>query len=145
MRNEFSLLEYPSHTFILSTPTSSLSVAALKENGIGRNRTTCQRWLRRYRQGGVSELLEQQVKLGRKPEIPQWAIQALSKRLQEPEGFHSYGEIQEWLERTLGVSVSYKIVHRTVHYKLKAKLKRPRPKSLGHNPIKAEAFKKTCP
>jgi putative transposase len=37
---------------------------------LGRNRTTCQRWLRRYRQGGVSELLEQQVRLGRKPEIP---------------------------------------------------------------------------
>ncbi len=75
--------------------------------------------MRRYRQGSVSELLEQQVRLGRKPEIPQWAIQALRKRLQEPEGFHSYGEIQEWLERTLGVSVSYKVVHRTVHYKLK--------------------------
>ena len=111
---------------------------------LGRNRTTCQRWLRRYRQGGVSELLEQQVRSGRKPEIPQWAIQALCKRLQEPVGFHSYGEIQEWLEKTLGISVSYKIVHRTVHYKLKGKLKRPRPKSLGHNPMKAEAFKKTC-
>ena len=63
--------------------------------------------MRRYRQGGVSELLEQQGKLGRKPEIQKWAIQALSKRLQEPEGLNSYGEIQDWLERTLGVSVSY--------------------------------------
>ena len=120
------------------------TIQELAQN-LGRNRTTVQRWLRRYRQGGISQLLEQQMKLGRKPTIPQWAIQALSKRLQKPEGFHSYGEIQDWLERTLGISVSYKIVHRTVHYKLRARLKRPRPKSLGHNPIKAEAFKKTCP
>jgi transposase len=120
------------------------TIQELAQN-LGRDRTTVQRWLRRYRIGGISELLEQQVRSGRKPEIPQWAIQALRKRLQEPEGFHSYGEIQGWLERTLGISVSLKIVHRTVHYKLRAKLKRPRPKSLGPNPIKAEAFKKTCP
>ena len=89
---------------------------------LGRNRTTCQRWLRRYRQGGVSELLEQQVRSGRKPEIPQWAIQALRKRLQEPEGFHSYREIQEWLERTLGVSVSLKIVQPFGQYTINSRV-----------------------
>ena len=111
---------------------------------LGRDRTTLQRWLRRYRTGGISELLKPQVYWGRKPEIPQWAQQSLNQRLHSAEGFHSYGEIQQWLERTLGVSVSYKVVHRTVHYKLKAKLKRPRPQSLGHNPMRVEAFKKTC-
>ncbi len=89
---------------------------------LGRNRTTCQRWLRRYRQGGVSELLEQQVRSGRKPEIPQWGIQALRKRLQEPEGFHSYGEIQEWLQQEYSIEASYKAVYATVRYQLKAKL-----------------------
>lgn len=134
------------------------TIQELAQN-LGRDRTTVQRWLRRYRQGGVSELLKLQSRWGRKPGIPQWGAtfrgedsprklaseRALNKRLHEREGFHSYGEIQEWLERTLGVSVSYQVVHRTVHYKLKGKLKRPRPQSLGHNPIKAEAFKKTCP
>lgn len=119
------------------------TIQELAQN-LGRDRTTIQRWLRRYRQGGVSGLLKLQSRWGRKPGIPQWAEKALNKRLQEREGFHSYGEIQQWLERTLGVSVSYQVVHRTVHYKLKGKLKRPRPQSLGHNPIKAEAFKKTC-
>ena len=78
--------------------------------------------MRRYRQGGVSELLEQQVRSGRKPEIPQWAIQALRKRLQEPEGFHSYREIQEWLERTLGVSVSLKIVQPFGQYTINSRV-----------------------
>ncbi len=120
------------------------TIQELAQN-LGRDRTTIQRWLRRYRQGGVSGLLKLQSRRGRTPGIPQWAERALNKRLHEREGFHSYGEIQEWLERTLGVSVSYQVVHRTVHYKLRGKLKRPRPQSLGHNPVKAEAFKKTCP
>jgi transposase len=120
------------------------TIQELAQN-LGRDRTTVQRWLRRYRQGGVSELLKPQSRWGRKPGIPQWAERALNKRLQERQGFHSYGEIQEWLERTLGVSVSYQVAFRTVHYKLRGKLKRPRPQSLGHNSIKAEAFKKTCP
>lgn len=96
----------------------------LTSQDLGRDRTTLQRWLRRYRRG-ISELLKPQVYWGRKPEIPQWAQQSLNKRLHSAEGFYSYGEIQEWLERTLGVSVSYKVVHRTVHYKRMAKLKQP--------------------
>lgn len=31
---------------------------------IGRDRTTLQRWLRQYRQGGISRLLQSQVRLG---------------------------------------------------------------------------------
>jgi putative transposase len=113
--------------------------------GLGRDRTTVQRWLRQYRQGGIDRLLQRQVRLGRKPNIPSWAQTALIKRLSEPEGFKSYGEIKDWLDLKLGVSASYKVVHDTVRYRLKAKLKRPRPQSLGHNLTKVEAFKKTCP
>ena len=112
---------------------------------IGRDRTTLSRWLRQYRKGGINHLLQKQVGQGRKPDIPEWAQTALRKRLQEAEGFNSYGEVRDWLEEKLGVSASYKVVHDTVRYRLKAKLKRPRPQSLGHNLIKAEAFKKTCP
>jgi hypothetical protein len=36
------------------------------------------------------------VRLGRKPDIPKWAQTALIKRLSEPEGFNSYGEIKDW-------------------------------------------------
>lgn len=83
---------------------------------LGRDRTTLQRWLRQDRHGGMSRLLQRQVSLGRKPDIPQWAQTALSKRLQESEGFNSYGEVKDWLEVKLGVSASYKVVHDTVRY-----------------------------
>ncbi len=110
--------------------------------GLGRDRTTVQRWLRQYRQGGINRLLQRQVRLGRKPEIPKWAQTALIKRLQEPEGFNSYGEIKDWLEQKLGVSASYKVVHNTVRYRLKAKLKRPRPESLDIIRSKPKHLKK---
>jgi len=112
--------------------------------GLGRDRTTVQRWLRQYRERGISQLLQRQERIGRRPNIPQWAQAALMKRLGEPEGFNSYGEVKDWLEQKLGVSASYKVVHDTVRYRLKAKLKRPRPQSLGHNSRQAKAFKKTC-
>ena len=60
------------------------TIQELAQN-LGRDRTTVQRWLRRYRQGGASELLKPQQKSGRKPEIPQWAQRALNKRLHERE------------------------------------------------------------
>ncbi len=111
---------------------------------IGRDRTTVQRWLRKYRQGGISQLRQRQERLGRKPDIPQWDQSALRKRLYELEGFNRYGEVKDWLEQKLEVSASYKVVHDTVRYRLQAKLKRPRPQSLGHDPVRVAAFKKTC-
>ena len=64
---------------------------------LGRHRVTVQTWLKRYRQGGGATLLERQVAPGRKQSIPQSAQDALRKRLNESEGFNSYGEICQWL------------------------------------------------
>ncbi|HCF29379.1 MAG TPA: hypothetical protein DEV81_19760 [Cyanobacteria bacterium UBA11049] len=47
-------------------------VEAIQQLAVGlvRDRTTVQRWLRQYRQGGINQLLQSQVRLGRKPDIP---------------------------------------------------------------------------
>ncbi|MBA3923824.1 MAG: helix-turn-helix domain-containing protein [Nostocaceae cyanobacterium] len=78
------------------------TIQELAQN-LGRDRTTVQRWLRRYQTGGISQLLLSQQSWGRKSDLPQWAQQVLQKQLHEPEGFHSYGEIQDWLASTLEV------------------------------------------
>ncbi|HAG82775.1 MAG TPA: helix-turn-helix domain-containing protein [Cyanobacteria bacterium UBA12227] len=96
---------------------------------LGRHRVTVQGWLRQYRHGGMSELLKENNRPGRTPSIPSWAVEKLREELKDPEGFESYGEVQKWLKAVLGVSASYKVVHATVRYQLKAKLKVPRPKS----------------
>lgn len=85
---------------------------------LGRNRVTLQKWARQYRQGGLSGLLSHRPRTGRHPKIPKWAQDALKQRLEEPEGFGSYGEICQWLETQLGIVADYKTVHKLAHYQL---------------------------
>lgn len=108
-----------------------------------RNRVTLQEWLKKYRNGGLEELLGKKVGTGRSREIPGWAEKALEKQLKSPEGFDSYAEICRWLEERLGREVKYKTVHQLVHYRLKASPKIARPQSLQQSPEKLEDFKKT--
>lgn len=66
----------------------------------------------------------------------------LKERLSQPQGFKSYGEIQDWLNQELGVVLAYKSVPKIVRYKLKAKLKTPRPQSQKTKLQVPDAFKK---
>jgi transposase len=97
---------------------------------IGRNRGTVQEWLAKYREGGIEKLLEKKVGGGRKRKIPQWAVKALKKKLENEEGMNSYGEICQWLESELGIEAKYKTVHKLVYYQLKGSPKVARPKSV---------------
>lgn len=111
---------------------------------LGRGRITVQRWLRQYREGGLKALLEVKTKTGRKPIINSAVREKLVQELSDPQGFSSYGEIQTWLQAVMGVEASYKVVHNTVRYQLKAKLKAPRPRSTKHSVLAEETFKKNC-
>jgi len=110
---------------------------------LGRNRVTVQTWLRGYRQGGLEGILEHKPHPGREQSIPQWAQDALKKRLEEPEGFNSYVEICQWLESRLGIHSPYKTVHKLVHYRLGASPKVARPQSVDNTDERVEAYKKT--
>lgn len=110
---------------------------------LGRNRVTVQEWLAKYRQGGLESLRKRASTSGRPRKIPAWAEKALAKKLQEPKGFESYGEICQWLETSLGIRAKYKTVHSLVYYKLKASPKIARPQSLEQSTERLEAFKKT--
>jgi len=112
---------------------------------LGRDGSTISRWLQKYRHGGIAALLEIKTAAGRTPEIRGDALEKLQARLNQPEGFRSYGEIVQWLEQECGLSVDYKTVHQTVRYRLGAKLKVPRPHSLHQDEQAVETFKKTSP
>ncbi len=112
---------------------------------LGRNRVTVQKWLRKYRTGGLDRLLEPKANLGGRPRsIPGSVIDKLKEELQKPEGFQSYGEIQQWLTTCFGINVPYRTVHGLVRYKLKSKLKVPRPQHIKQNSELRENFKKNC-
>ena len=81
---------------------------------------------------------------GRKPLISEAVKEKLNQELSDPEGFDSYQEIQQWLLCVHDVEASYWTVHKTVRYRLKSKLKVPRPVNLKQEPGAVENFKKNC-
>ncbi|MBE9127776.1 MULTISPECIES: helix-turn-helix domain-containing protein [unclassified Coleofasciculus] len=89
---------------------------------LGRARTTVQRWLRHYRQEGLTGLLRVQKSPGRPPSLPDWAVERLRQELTSTQ-FTSYNDIKIWLETNLGVEASYKVVHSVVRYQLQFNLK----------------------
>lgn len=109
---------------------------------IQRDESTIYRWLKRYKQGGIEALLSVKTAPGKVSKITPEALQQLEQRLAQPEGFHSYGQIQRWLETECKVVVAYRTVHQLVRYKLNAKLKVPRPRSKNALPEVQAAFKK---
>ena len=75
--------------------------------------------------------------------IPQWAENALAKRLQESNGFQSYYAVQQWLAETLGIEAEYHAVYQMTRYRLKAKLKVARPQNSLQNSEQREALAPT--
>lgn len=112
---------------------------------LGRAKSTIVLWLARYRTKGLVGLLEWNYHGGKRPALPESALQALRERLSQPEGFKSYLEIQHWLAAEHGLEIPYKTVHKTVRYKLKAKLKVARPTSIHRDEEAGIKFKKTLP
>lgn len=111
---------------------------------LGRHRVTVQRWLREYRQRGLSGLLQEKKSSGRPRVIPEEAVERLKLELSVPQGFSSYGEVHTWLRAECGIEAAYRTVHQLVRYQLQAKLKVPRPTSIKQSETAIEEFKKNC-
>jgi transposase len=96
----------------------------------------------KYDNGGIETLMAQRSGQGRKRSIPNEVSSALEAELTKREGFKSYGEIQDWLEQEHDLTVRYGTVHLHVHYRLGAKLKRPRPVSVKQDEQEVWLLKK---
>jgi putative transposase len=107
----------------------------------GHHRTTISRWLSEYRSGGISALLKIKKSTGRQRIIPAEIESCLVEELKDPEGFASYEEVQTWLRAVWGIEMSYTGVHKLVRYRLKAKLKVPRPSHVKQKEGAIDTFK----
>lgn len=130
---------------LYSIQTGAVSTRMELAQRLGRNESTIYRWLKHYKQGGIEALLNVKTAPGKVSKITPPALDKLKQRLAQPQGFNSYGQIQQWLETECGVKVAYRTVHQTVRYKLNAKLKVPRPHSKNAKPQVQQAFKKNSP
>ncbi|MCT7974602.1 helix-turn-helix domain-containing protein [Laspinema olomoucense] len=99
-----------------------------------RDPSTIYRWFQKYKHEGLEGLLKPYKSPGKTTTIPSAAMGKLKQYLEENKGFKSYGEIQTWLKEECGVDVSYHVVYRAVHQKLKAQIKGSKtPKRLRKN------------
>ncbi len=99
---------------------------------------------RNYKDQGMRGLLEVKHAPGKVPLMSGSDLERLKKRLQEPSGFTSYGQIQQWLKSELGLSLAYKTVYEIVRKRLGAKLKVPRPQSTKQHPESISHLKKNA-
>lgn len=102
------------------------------------HRNTIAQWIARYQNDGLEALLEDQKRGPKEGQrtLNEPALEALKARLDTPEGFGSYGEIETWLEDEFGIELPYKTVHHLVRYHLGAKLKVGRRSHVKKNSIK---------
>ena len=72
---------------------------------LGLSRNTIGRWLATYAAGGLAALLDIYVPAGKAPSLAPPVLASLEQALQQPEGFASYKDLQQWLAQTHGVQV----------------------------------------
>lgn len=110
---------------------------------LGVHRSTVQRWLKQYKEGGMQALLKNRRTLGRPRAIPSEIVAAISKEISaETCEFKSYKEIQEWVASNYKVSLKYQTLYKHLHYRMKAKLKVPRRCSNKKDELAVSEFKK---
>ncbi|WP_199192043.1 helix-turn-helix domain-containing protein [Chlorogloea sp. CCALA 695] len=109
---------------------------------LGRNQATISRWLKKYQELGLKSLLEVKSAPGKAGIVRGLALERLKQKLLEAPGFRSYGQIQQWIQTELGLTIAYKTVYQLVRYELGAKLKVPRPQSLKQPPESIPHFQK---
>ena len=93
---------------------------------IGVDRKTVGHWFVIYASEGLDALLTRNYSPGRPPQLTPEQQDVLRSELSKPEGFFSYQQIIDYIEKTFDVKMNYKAVHALVHYRWKAKLKVPR-------------------
>lgn len=116
------------HALVLLVTGEDTTRKAIAEH-LAIHRNTLATWLERYRRGGLDALVSP-AKRGPKPgqrTLPAPVLDALQSRLSDPAGFGGYHKLRLWLHDDFGIEVPYKSLYTLVRYRLKAKLKVPRP------------------
>ena len=98
-------------------------------------------WLKIYESKGLGEYLTIHTHSNNLPIITGEILESLKSQLSTSEGFKGYKDIQKWLKDEFDLDVPYSTVYATVRYRLKAKLKVPRPSNVKADEEKQEEFK----
>lgn len=112
-------------------------------DALGVNHNSTQSWKQDYEQGGIKQLLSDK-RGGKRPSIITAEVhQKLSERLNNPkEGFRSYIEMQQWLEKEFGIVINYQTLNQYAKRKFGTRLKAARKSHVLKSPADEAVFKK---
>lgn len=100
-------------------------------------------WKKRYAQGGMKVLLQDERGGNKPPVITEQVHRAIEKRLSNPsEALRSYKELQQWVSEHYIKDINYYTVRKHVRLRLGAKLKVPRKSHIRKDTNAVRAFKK---
>lgn len=121
-------------------PTSKNQLAVLT----GASDKSIQTWRTKYLDGGLTPLLADKRGGNKMAAITAVVNQKLAARLNNPkEGFRSFIEIQQWLQKECGVAMQYQAVNKYVKRKFGARLKVSRKSHVQKSPAAEAVFKKS--
>ncbi|RUR76279.1 transposase [Chlorogloeopsis fritschii PCC 9212] len=118
--------------------TEGMSVSAIAKI-LGRDKSTIQKWLIDYREGGITSVLKSQKSLFKVRKILYWTVEISDEQIQQSNGtIKRYNQLQQWFDTVFGVQAQDVSV-----YKLQAKLKMTHLRNRKQKKRKLGALKKT--
>ena len=111
---------------------------------LGVHKRTMEKWLSKYKKGGVFEMLIPDVVKRESKVITTPIYKELKERLEDPQGgFLSYVEAQQWVNNRFDINIKYHWIRKYMINTYGTKIKRPRKSHTNKDPKAVEAFLKT--
>lgn len=105
---------------------------------------TLEKWLSKYREGGIENMLTLGTRNRKSTCIPAAIEIEISKIVQDPEqGFSSYVEAQRWLATEYNLDLKYNTVREHLIRRYKTKIKSPRKSHVKKDDKAVDVFLKT--
>lgn len=89
---------------------------------LGLDRDTIGTWLTKYETGGLASLLKIATPCGLPSSLPEFVIEAMRLKLQEPVGLASFKALHCWVEQQFQLQTSYRVIHYTASQVLGGRL-----------------------
>ena len=111
---------------------------------LGCDKRTMERWLAKYKEGGLANMLYKPTRNSTPHVIPVNVQQDLKQRVEDAEkGFSSYVQAQQWVNQKYGLDLKYNTVRQHLINYHKTKIKSPRKSHVKKDIEASEAFLKT--
>ena len=112
---------------------------------LGIHKRTMERWISKYKTGGIEQMLHDESKLRESKIITPQIHEGLEKRVKDVQNpFLGYWDAQNWVHQTYGLDIKYQRIREYLIQHFKTKIKTPRKSHVKKDKQAEKAFLKTA-